>query len=49
MTATAAPAMSAPFVTGSTMRHVIVMTLTGALGLMALFAVDLIDLLFSPC
>lgn len=37
---------SAPFVTGSTMRHVVVMTLTGALGLMALFAVDLIDLLF---
>jgi putative MATE family efflux protein len=37
---------SAPFVTGSTMRHVIVMTLTGALGLMALFAVDLVDLFF---
>ena len=36
----------APFVSGSTMRHVIVMTLTGALGLMALFLVDLIDLLF---
>ena len=39
-------ARPAPFVAGSTMRHVIVMTLTGALGLMALFAVDLIDLLF---
>jgi putative MATE family efflux protein len=46
MTATAAPAMSAPFVTGSTMRHVVVMTLTGAVGLMALFLVDLIDLFF---
>jgi putative MATE family efflux protein len=28
------------------MRHVIVMTLTGAVGLMALFAVDLVDLFF---
>lgn len=37
---------SAPFITGSTMRHVVVMTLTGALGLMALFAVDLVDLFF---
>ena len=46
MTAAAAPAMSAPFVTGSTMRHVVVMTLTGAVGLMALFLVDLIDLFF---
>ena len=36
----------APFVTGSTMRHVVVMTLTGAIGLMALFLVDLIDLFF---
>jgi putative MATE family efflux protein len=39
-------ARPAPFVTGSTMRHVVIMTLTGALGLMALFAVDLIDLFF---
>ena len=39
-------ARPAPFITGSTMRHVIVMTLTGALGLMALFLVDLIDLFF---
>lgn len=46
MTATAAPMTSAPFVTGSTMRHVAVMTLTGAVGLMALFLVDLIDLFF---
>jgi putative MATE family efflux protein len=37
---------TAPFVTGSTMRHVVIMTLTGALGLMALFAVDLVDLFF---
>ena len=28
------------------MRHVVVMTLTGALGLMSLFLVDLIDLFF---
>ena len=28
------------------MRHVVVMTLTGAVGLMALFAVDLVDLFF---
>jgi putative MATE family efflux protein len=46
MTASAAPTASAPFVTGSTMRHVAVMTLTGAVGLMALFLVDLIDLFF---
>jgi putative MATE family efflux protein len=46
MTAAAATARSAPFVTGSTMRHVVVMTLTGAVGLMALFMVDLIDLFF---
>ena len=36
----------APFVVGSTMRHVVIMTLTGAVGLMALFAVDLVDLFF---
>ncbi len=38
--------VTARFVTGSTMRHVIVMTLTGAFGLMALFLVDLVDLFF---
>ncbi len=43
---TAHGARTAPFLAGSTMRHVIVMTLTGALGLMALFAVDLVDLFF---
>ncbi|MFN4142211.1 MATE family efflux transporter [Aestuariivirga sp.] len=42
----AAGARPAPFVTGSTMRHVVVMTLTGAVGLMALFLVDLVDLFF---
>ncbi len=36
----------ARFVTGSTMRHVVIMTFTGALGLMALFLVDLADLFF---
>lgn len=37
---------TARFVTGSTWRHVIVMTLTNSIGLMALFMVDLIDLYF---
>ncbi|MCA3554869.1 MATE family efflux transporter [Aestuariivirga sp.] len=37
---------AAPFITGSTMRHVVVMTLTGAVGLMSLFMVDLVDLFF---
>jgi putative MATE family efflux protein len=36
----------ARFVTGSIMRHVVVMTFTGALGLMAMFLVDLLDLFF---
>lgn len=36
----------ARFVTGSTMRHVVVMTFTGALGLMSMFLVDLVDLLY---
>ncbi|PIE46773.1 MAG: MATE family efflux transporter [Gammaproteobacteria bacterium] len=36
----------ARFVTGSTLRHVIVMTLTNTIGIMALFLVDLIDLYF---
>ena len=38
--------VAARFVTGSTMRHIIVMTTTGAIGLMALFVVDLADLFF---
>ena len=36
----------AKFIDGSTMRHVVVMTLTGALGIMALFLVDFFDLYF---
>lgn len=34
------------FVTGSTMRHVLVMTITGSIGLMAIFFVDLISLFY---
>ncbi len=36
----------ARFISGSTWRHVIVMTLTNSVGLMALFLVDFIDLYF---
>ena len=36
----------ARFVTGSISRHVIIMTLTGAIGLMSLFLVDFADLYF---
>ena len=39
-------ASNARFVNGSIMRHVVIMTLTGAVGLMSLFAVDLADLYF---
>ena len=41
-----APTKEARFVTGSTMRHVVVMTFTGALGLMSMFLVDLADLFY---
>ena len=34
------------FVVGSTMRHVLVMTGTGAVGLIAIFVVDLVSLLY---
>lgn len=34
------------FVTGSTLRHVVVMTTTGAVGLVAIFLVDLLSLLY---
>ncbi len=34
------------FVTGSTMRHVLVMTATGSVGLIAIFVVDLLSLLY---
>ncbi|WP_082508691.1 MATE family efflux transporter [Burkholderia sp. Leaf177] len=37
---------SARFVTGSTLRHVVVMAGTGAIGLMAVFAVDLANLFY---
>jgi Na+-driven multidrug efflux pump len=36
----------APFVTGNIMRHVVVMAGTGAIGLMAVFAVDLLNLFY---
>lgn len=37
---------SAKFVTGSTMRHVLVMTSTGSVGLMAIFLVDFLNLFY---
>ncbi len=37
---------SARFVHGSTLRHVVVMAGTGAIGLMAVFAVDLANLFY---
>ena len=40
------PNPSARFVTGSLMRHIVVMAGTGAVGLVAIFAVDLISLLY---
>jgi len=46
MTAATATPYHAKFLEGSIMRHVIVMTMTGALGLMTLFIVDLVDLYF---
>ena len=44
MSSAAAP--TATFLRGSIFKHVVVMTLTGALGLMTLFIVDLADLYF---
>ena len=38
--------MAARFVTGSLLRHVFVMAGTGAIGLVAVFAVDLINLFY---
>lgn len=40
------PAPKAVFVTGSPLRHVAVMTATGSIGLMAVFVVDLLSLLY---
>jgi putative MATE family efflux protein len=44
--ASPAPAQHAKFVTGSTMRHVIVMTATGSIGLVAIFIVDALNLFY---
>jgi hypothetical protein len=44
--AQSAPAPIARFLTGSLMRHVLVMAGTGAVGLVAVFAVDLINLFY---
>ena len=46
MTAATATPYQAKFLEGSIMRHVVVMTMTGAVGLMTLFIVDLVDLYF---
>ncbi|MFM1978954.1 MAG: hypothetical protein RLZ68_219, partial [Pseudomonadota bacterium] len=40
------PKPVAKFATGSLMRHIVVMAGTGAIGLVAIFAVDLINLLY---
>ena len=45
-TAAAAAAESPRFVTGSLLRHVFVMAATGAIGLVSVFAVDLINLFY---
>lgn len=42
----AAPAVPPKFVTGSLLRHIAVMAGTGAVGLVAIFSVDLINLLY---
>ena len=41
-----APPAPPRFVTGSTMRHVVVMASTGAIGLIAVFSVDLLNLFY---
>ena len=46
MSSPAADSSPAKFVTGSLMRHVVVMAGTGAIGLVAIFSVDLINLLY---
>ena len=47
MSAAAPPAASAPkFTQGSTLRHVVVMTATGSIGLMAIFLVDFLNLFY---
>lgn len=42
----AAPAEEPKFIRGSLMRHVAVMSFTGSIGLMAIFAVDFVDMIF---
>lgn len=42
----AAPSQAAKFTTGSTLRHVIVMTATGSIGLIAIFLVDALNLFY---
>lgn len=44
--ATLPPAQTAKFTTGSTMRHVVVMTGTGSVGLIAIFFVDALNLFY---
>ncbi|MGJ8611767.1 MAG: MATE family efflux transporter, partial [Octadecabacter sp.] len=42
----ATPDNQAKFLTGSLMRHITVMALTSSVGLMAVFLVDFIDMIF---
>lgn len=44
--AAGAPAIDATFTHGATMRHVLVMSATGAIGLIAIFVVDFLSLLY---
>lgn len=46
MTTRSAPFGQAKFVSGNLMRHVVVMSLTSSVGLMAIFVVDLINILY---
>ncbi len=46
MTRASQDSPAAPFVSGSITRHLLVMTVMGAIGLMALFLVDFVDLWF---
>lgn len=46
MTAEAQGGQAAKFTTGSTMRHVVVMTATGSVGLIAVFIVDALNLFY---
>src|SRR5215213_786163 len=46
MTTAAAPASAPKLTQGSIMRHVVVMTATGSIGLMAIFVVDFLNLFY---